>query len=465
MDKVVVVLASLGSFFILCQWYVFISLRKYLFGRYAPISRSVAYPVLAGLAAVNFLALFLSFNSSWLPPDSLGRKIAIVIYFSYLGLVLVLCLEFLLIGALSITWSIKDVLAGIPRRVRTGSHLPCADERGFVGSNEKARFDPALDEASRPDRALGPFTKDGAPFSATRRSFLKWTTAAGVTTALAYAGRGVAQGYRGPVVEELEYIHPLLTGSSRPITLLHVTDFHFGLFMGTAELYRLVRRLNEIDADALVITGDVFHSSQTPVEIAAPILETLRPREFGTYGILGNHDFYAGEWRSVRALKKSGITVLRNEWMELTHGEVPILLGGIDDPLGNWLWGKDFPNFRGFLKKLPSKEGLRILLSHRPNVLPLAAHGKIDLVLAGHIHAGQVILPAGGEGRGVSLASLVSPYTHGWYQERSTSMYLNRGIGLTFVPWRINCPPEIALIRLKGAEAATSGKGRAIEDG
>jgi hypothetical protein len=77
----------------------------------------------------------------------------------------------------------------------------------------------------------------------------------------------------------------------------------------------------------------------------------------------------------------------------------------------------------------------------------------MDLVLSGHTHGGQVIMPTLMKRRGVSLARVAYPYTHGWYRSGQTRMYLNRGVGLTFVPWRLNCPPEIAVLRL-GPESA-----------
>lgn len=465
MDKMFVFLATLGALLMLCQWYVFVCLRKYLFARYTSANRPIAYPVLVGLGIFNLVAVTLSFNSSWLPPDSWGRKAVSVMLFSYLGLVLLLCLEFLIVGAISQALSWKDSLVEAMHRLRFRSSLTGRDEKGYVGN-------PQAGEGCDPD---GPRSSDNVELihtecnlsrnpssppataerkrgevSPSRRAFLKWTAAAGVTAALGCVGKGIAQGYEGPVIEHLDYRHPLLGGLDEPITLIHITDFHFGPFMGTPELRRLVAQVNRIDGDALFMTGDMFHSAVSPVELATPILKNLRPRRFGNFAVLGNHDFYAGEHRSLDSLRGGGITVLRDRWAELRHGDVTIHLGGIDDPLGNWMWGKDFPRFRKFMSRAPRTPGVRILLSHRPSILPIAARSGIDLILAGHIHGGQIILPIGDNGRGVSVASIASSYTRGWYSQGATSMYLNRGIGLTFVPWRINCPPEIAVMCLKG---------------
>jgi len=287
------------------------------------------------------------------------------------------------------------------------------------------------------------------PPDPSRRAFLKWGSAAGLTTAVVLAGHGVVRAYGRPLIDEFDVSHPALKHLERPVSFIHITDFHIGMFFGLEELEKIVERVNAIEADALVVTGDIFHSPLSPIEETVPILKRLRPRRYGNFAVLGNHDFYAGERRSVEAIEQSGLTLLRDEWITFTEGTARIHLGGIDDPIENWITGKNFPGFRDFVGTIPGTDGIRILLSHRPTILPYAAETSIDLVLAGHIHGGQIIVPVPGTDRGVSLAALVSPFTHGWYRAHDCRMYLSRGIGLTFVPWRINCPPEITVFRLR----------------
>jgi predicted MPP superfamily phosphohydrolase len=87
-----------------------------------------------------------------------------------------------------------------------------------------------------------------------------------------------------------------------------------------------------------------------------------------------------------------------------------------------------------------------LLLSHRPEVFPLAAAYGIQLTLAGHYHGGQVklSLPSGN----ISLAHLVTPYPEGLYRLNASHLYVSRGIGTTFTPVRLNVPPEITLLHL-----------------
>ncbi len=450
MDRVLLFLSAIAAFLILCQWFVFASVRKYLFLRYNPVSRKVAYAVLGLLGLANLLALKSAYDL--FSPDSWENLAASVAYFSYLGWVLILCLFFLALGGVSQVLRLKDaVIWAINSRRRDTEALSrgkagCVSLAGCKAESVSCQST----ETTRPEVKPKPVPSSYG-LSSTRRSFLKWSTATGLVAAAGYAGHGIAEAYARPVTDEFDLFYPELEGLSRPLTFIQITDFHFGMFFGSPELERLVQLVNALDGDAVFITGDVFHSPLTPVEHATPILKKLKPRRLGNFAVLGNHDFYTGEFLVVQSLKQSGLSLLRNQWTTFREGGADIHLGGIDDPMVNWVWGAQFPKFQGFMDKAPRSPGMRILLSHRPSVLPVASQAGIDFVLSGHIHGGQIIFPYPGTDRGLSIARVASPFTHGWYRIGKSRMYLNRGIGLTFVPWRINCPPEITLFHLHPA--------------
>jgi predicted MPP superfamily phosphohydrolase len=478
MSKFFMFLATVSTLFILSQWYVFASVRQYLFGRYKPVSRRVAYSVLAILGVANFVAVQLALHPTAGTGIAGGKEWGAIAFFTYLGAVLLLCLFFLLIGGAAkafdlvgavVTWvgsfkkSAESVGSSQKGCVSAGCKMPSTEfpegttETALPGCKAVAE---AHCMEALPDPQSRCESVEGASSDPTRRTFLKWSAAAGIVAVSGLAAGGLAEAYQSATVEEFDVLHPALNGLTKPLTLIQITDFHFGMFFGNEELERLVNHVNTLEGDALVITGDIFHSPATPVESATPILKKLRPRPLGNYAILGNHDFYAGEWRSVPAIRESGIKLLRNQWITFDGGNTAVHLGGIDDPRVNWVWGAEFPEFRSFVNKAPHSAGLRILLSHRPNILPLAARAGMDFVLSGHIHGGQIIVPVPGRHRGLSLARIASDYTRGWYRLGSTRMYLNRGVGLTFIPWRLNCPPEISVFHLKPTEAGKSGISR-----
>ncbi len=464
----------LASLLIMCQWFVFVSVRKYLFKRYVPVTRKLAYTVLGALGVGNFLFLRLGFDTSLLVPDSLARQVVLVVYFGYLGWVLAASLFFLVLGTAEGIFRFKDLVFSY-----AGDHTERHSPPEALSGEDVSRS-PVLPEviqhqatdrldhegtAEPPETGLGKtmasssgngIPNDVGDTMTSRRSFLKWSAAVGLATTTGFAGWGVAAAYREPDIEVFPFEHSALKGLSRDLVFVQVTDFHYGLFMRTPELEKLVATLNSIEADALFLTGDLLHSPMTPAREARPILKQLRSRRYGNFAVMGNHDFYAGERRAVRLFEGGGLRLLRDEWLTIKEGGVNLHLGGIDDPMENWLWGKDFPGFTSFMEKAPEAPGMRVLLSHRPNVLPLASQRGIDLILAGHTHGGQVILPLPNGRGGLSVARIASKFTHGWYTADKCRMYLSRGVGLTFVPWRVNCPPEIAVFHLKPPAAKRS---------
>jgi len=269
-----------------------------------------------------------------------------------------------------------------------------------------------------------------------------------MTASAGAMGYGLSEGFQGPVVNEFEISHKSLEGLVKPVTVVQVTDLHFGWFCDAPELERLVGLLNSIKADAVILTGDIFHSQYTPVESSEPILRKLIPRRYGNLVVMGNHELYVGGARSLESFRKSGLTHLGNKWISLQGEGAVIHVGGLDDLLVDWVPTPESETFGRLMDRSPRGAGMRILLCHRPSILPLASYGGFDLVLAGHTHGGQMVIPWPGSSRGLSPAGVVSYYTHGWYRKFRCRMYLNRGAGLIYVPWRINCPPEIGVFHL-----------------
>jgi uncharacterized protein len=429
-----VLLGAIACLLFFCQWFAFRSVRKYFWPDARKISRSVAYSALIAFGLVTIFAVRIEFGSEIFPPGTFARQLASTILRSYLGWVLVLSMFFIFAALIERLAGFKDVLF-------RSSGVRAA--RGASGEEEIDRR--STRNESNP--GVGKAGQVNYPRT-TRRRFLKVAAASSLTIATGIGIKGVANAYSSPVIEKHQLAYDLLRGLTRPITLIHVTDSHFGMFFGPHELRNMVDHLNSLEGDALFFTGDIFHSSRTVVEQATPILERLKSRPLGNFPVLGNHEFYAGEERSARNLTAAGFALLRNQWTTLKMDGATIHLGGIDDPVINWRRTPEVWAFHPFLEKVPSEPGVTVLLSHRPDVFRYAASQKIDIVLAGHTHGGQVILPVPRREKGISVANLVSKYTYGWYKKKSSRMYVNRGVGLTFLPWRLHCPPEIAVIKL-----------------
>lgn len=234
-------------------------------------------------------------------------------------------------------------------------------------------------------------------------------------------------------------------------TIAVLSDLHYGGTIAPASLLsRAVRLANRASPDLTVILGDYALShwrfpaiSRRLYSWALPrmtnTLRALRARD-GVIAILGNHDYDYDAATVVAWLKSVGAHVLVNECIVLQRGEARLGIGGVDD----WTHGRI--DASGGCASLPP-EIPRIVLSHNPDgALEIAATARVDLVLAGHTHGGQIVLPF--------IGALVTDCTvcdasssRGWVPRSPVPLYVTTGVGVV-VPLRISCPAEVLLVRL-----------------
>jgi len=437
------------------QWYVVERIKKNVFrGREG--SPGSALRLFVFLTAGNVMLLSLNlFGNVISGPEFPGRQFLAVTYYSLVAFAIGLSL--FLLGLQTLTHLLVSLAGnrGGAEQTTRSAELGVSAPRDFAEPSREP--DAPISIEPQPEELESAWVAVGHPAESalrrdidgiSRRSFLKWCSVAGMAASAGAMGYGLSEGFQGPVVNEFEISHKSLEGLGKPVTVVQVTDLHFGWFCDAPELERLVGLLNSIKADAVILTGDIFHSRYTAVESSEPILRKLIPRRYGNLVVMGNHELYVGSARSLESFRKSGLTHLGNKWISLQGEGAVIHLGGLDDLLVDWVPTPESKTFGRLMDRSPRGAGMRILLCHRPSILPLASYGGIDLVLAGHTHGGQMVVPWPGGSRGLSPAGLVSYYTHGWYRRFRCRMYLNRGAGLIYVPWRINCPPEIGVFHL-----------------
>jgi predicted MPP superfamily phosphohydrolase len=230
------------------------------------------------------------------------------------------------------------------------------------------------------------------------------------------------------------------------VRIAQISDLHIGNGMEGRRLDKMVDRTNALDADLIVVTGDLFDSDPRFIEDGAKRLGRLYARH-GVYVVLGNHDHAVGAEAVAEGLARHapGLRVLRDEWVRLPFGK-PLYLAGADDPGANWSGrGIELEGLDSLAAGLP-EDGPAVLLVHRPEAFAQAARLGFPLVVSGHTHGGQLALPTPG-GR-YNLASIMSPYTRGVYRDGGTTLYVNRGLGVGGPALRINCPREIAVLEL-----------------
>jgi uncharacterized protein len=230
---------------------------------------------------------------------------------------------------------------------------------------------------------------------------------------------------------------PQLPDAWDGLTILHLTDLHL---CGTPDRafyqYVMERCMKWGVPDLLMLTGDVVDSEWHHRWIV-PLLGKLR-WHIGAFAILGNHD----SWRDVtlirRRLRRVGMTVLGNGWQQIDVRGQPMLVIGHEGP-----WFTPIPD----LRKCP--DGIfRLCLSHTPDNIAWARANRIDLMLAGHVHGGQIRLPVLGS---VFVPSRYSrKYDCGTFYEAPTVMHVGRGLAGQH-PLRFFCKPEVTWIVLRKA--------------
>jgi predicted MPP superfamily phosphohydrolase len=256
---------------------------------------------------------------------------------------------------------------------------------------------------------------------------------------VAFTGYGVFVERLRIRLREQKIVIPALPGDLDGLRIVQLTDIHLSPFLSEPELARAVAMANETNAHLALVTGDMISFDRDPLDACLRHLARLRA-EAGIYGCLGNHEIYANaEDYATEQGARLGIRYLRSEAVRLKFGGATMNLAGVDYQLFRrpYLVGTE---------KLIEPGGFNVLLSHNPDVFPVAARQGFDLTIGGHTHGGQVrmeILRAD-----LNIARFFTPYVDGLYQEAGNSIFVSRGIGTIALPVRLGAPPEVALLRL-----------------
>ncbi len=221
-------------------------------------------------------------------------------------------------------------------------------------------------------------------------------------------------------------------------TLAHLTDLHLGFLVSESFVEEIVHRTNGLGADAIVCTGDYVHDKNTAREVDRvwPILSKLEARE-GVYSVLGNHDHWADSERSIYWLQRTGQNI-RHLCRPIYRGRDRILIGGAGD-----YWQDELRVDETF--SCSEENDCRILLSHNPDSVDSWFTTPLSLVISGHTHGGQVIIPFVGA---PILPVSNKSYSSGLITTPRTKLFISRGVGWAVLPVRFNCYPEIALLEL-----------------
>ena len=234
------------------------------------------------------------------------------------------------------------------------------------------------------------------------------------------------------------------------LRLVYLSDIHAGSYFSQTRVENLVRTINRLNADLVLLGGDYAEDSETAIEFFKhmPAIHS----SYGVYGVMGNHDRTIPESNLSRlrsAMIAAGVTPIVNDVTPVRIGASNIYLAGIDDLSNGW------PDLAAVSSQVRYDDYV-IFLSHNPQIIPEAHKAKdmnghnmwFDLGLFGHTHGGQIALV----GDWLGIAKVDPRYEEGWLVENRTNLLISRGVGTSILPVRLFNRPQLHLITIKSTQ-------------
>lgn len=268
----------------------------------------------------------------------------------------------------------------------------------------------------------------------TRRGLLKACVAAGAGTVAGLGSYGFLDERHALGTTSMTLpvagLPPALAG----LRIGLITDIHRSRWVLAEDVERGVSALMAAQPDLIILGGDyVTWGDRQYVGPSAEVLAGLYA-PYGVFGILGNHD---DDHDMPAALSARHVQMLKDARTDLGIRGETLSLAGLR------FWTRRPADIAPVIK---GAHGTVVLLAHDPRRLTEAAALKIPLVLSGHTHGGQVVLPAVG-----AIAAQKFPVVAGMARQQDTTIFVSRGLGTVYVPIRVNCPPEVAVLTLQPA--------------
>ncbi len=275
---------------------------------------------------------------------------------------------------------------------------------------------------------------DKTTINSQRREFFKKTFDIG--SILAATSLNAKAMYNAKHIE-LEKVDVFIKDLKKPYSIVQLSDIHIGGLIDQEFIKNLVQRVNGLNPDIVVITGDLVDTSIKYAKDALDELKNLKST-YGTYFIVGNHEYFHGVESIIKYVNKLNIKTLENENVYIGEKAEGFYLAGIYDVIGNRI-NAFKPDIKKALEETSNSP--IVLLAHQPRFIN-ELNQKVDLVLSGHTHGGQ-IAPFN------LLVKLQQPYIKGLHQHNEdTQIYVNKGTGFWGPPMRLGASSEITNIKL-----------------
>ncbi len=241
----------------------------------------------------------------------------------------------------------------------------------------------------------------------------------------------------------LNNLHDDLKG----LRIVQISDIHVGNLIGEKYLNFTLGLIRAAKPDYVLVTGDIIDNNNAFLPTAGTYFALLNAMLPGrVYGVLGNHDYIDDGRAAAKSFNAAGLRILLNELVTLQRGKGRLQLAGLDYPRLGQSRPAAMQNYFASLKPAIKPEIPLVLMNHHPSDFEYLKHQKVDLVLSGHTHGGQINFSSNRDSF-LNGASWGYKYYVDLYAEQGAQLYVNRGLGHWF-PLRITCPPEVTVFTL-----------------
>ena len=251
------------------------------------------------------------------------------------------------------------------------------------------------------------------------------------------------------IISEMVFKTDTIPEAFKGYKILQISDLHNKEF--GSKQNKILAKIEKINPDIIVITGDLIDSNNTNIDIAMELINgaiKIAP----IYYVSGNHEAWSGSYDELESnLENSGVVVLDNQKIEVMNDSDSIDIIGLADTSfieSDWLeYGGNAETKNSLNTLTEGTTNFKILLSHRPELFDIYSNSNVNLIFSGHAHGGQFRLPF--------IGGLIAPdqgffpkLTEGIHTSNDTSMIISRGLGNSIIPVRILNRPELIVVTL-----------------
>lgn len=257
-------------------------------------------------------------------------------------------------------------------------------------------------------------------------------------------------GTKGLIVKEIKITNKNIPNYLHGLKIAHISDVHYGRIINDKNIETIVKKINLLKPDIVVITGDLLdRDRELSEENKKTLIENLNKIEvtIGKYAIAGNHDYVYGinQWEKI--IEESNFINLNDTYdLVYNNGTTPILINGMSSNLQNKTTiNEKLKEVQKILKEEKNKPIYNIMIMHEPDYIEKFEYEQFDLILAGHSHNGQIKIPL--------IGAIVTPvgakkYYDEYYNLGKTDLYISSGLGTSGYDIRLFNKPSFNFYRI-----------------